>query len=198
MVLMTTKSCDNSIKKTVSVRKKTLSLFTFEISTQPTQNSGTRLVLFNQNLGDLKSIEKLLENCDVNAPDGRGRLPILYAVDNGNLFQLYLQLKSNQYSDLKILIGHAEVVKLLLEKGAKPSDDTLLNAAEKGKLIYKNITFFHIIQSNYPSYPAGNGKIIELLIQHGVNIYARKPENDKTALLLAIENGNLNEKPSLK
>lgn len=48
-----------------------------------------------------------------------------------------------------------------------------------------NIILFHT---------AGYGKIIELLIQHGVNIHAKNPGNDKTALILAIENGNFNDK----
>lgn len=55
------------------------------ISTQPTKNFSNEFNSFNSNLGDLKVIEKLLADHDVNAPDRKEMVPIVYAVDQGNL-----------------------------------------------------------------------------------------------------------------
>lgn len=52
-------------------------------------------------------------------------------------------------------------------------------------------------QEHYSSLFTGYGKIIELLIQHGVNIHAQDPSSEKTALHLAIDNGNTNHSSSM-
>lgn len=49
----------------------------------------------------------------------------------------------------------------------------------------------HDTKTSFFSELAGDVKIIELLLQHGVNVRAQNQNNDKTALLLAIENGSL-------
>lgn len=42
-------------------------------------------VSYHQKTGDLKSIGKSLGNRDVNAPDEKGRIPTVFAVDTGKL-----------------------------------------------------------------------------------------------------------------